>query len=93
MPDQLADSRNQNAVRAVLRNEITWIIFIIGLLWGAVQGIILPIQALQLGQAQIQQQLQSEKKTYDNMQMQMSALETQQSITETKLEQHLQQTK
>ena len=45
--------QEENAVRAVLRNEITWILFIVGSVWGAVVWIILPIQALQIKQDQL----------------------------------------
>jgi hypothetical protein len=53
----------------------------------------LPIQALQLGQQQIQQQLQSERTTYDGMEQDLGVLKQQQAVTQTKLDQHLQQTK
>ena len=49
--------QEKNAIRAVLRNEITWIIFIIGLIWGAVQTVILPLQSVQIGLAQVQSTL------------------------------------
>jgi hypothetical protein len=57
MPDQISDSRNQSAVRAVLRNEITWVLFILGSAWGIVVGVVLPLQSLQIQLAQVQAQI------------------------------------
>jgi len=58
MPDNPPISaKEQSAVRAVLRNEITWILFIIGSAWGIVVGVVLPIQALQIQLAQVQTQI------------------------------------
>ena len=88
-----AESRNQGAIRAVLRNEITWIFFILGSAWGIVMGVVLPIQALQIQVAAVQAQLQSERTTYDNMQQDLGVLKSQQAVTESKLDQHLNQTK
>lgn len=39
--------KEQNLVRTVLKNEITWVIFIIGTVFGAVRTVILPLQQLQ----------------------------------------------
>ena len=87
-----ASNRNQSAVRAVLRNEITWIIFIPGSAWGIVMGVVLPIQALQIQVAAVQAQLQSERTTYDNMQQDLGVLKSQQAVTQSELDQHLKQT-
>ena len=88
-----ANNRNQNAVRAVLRNELTWILFILGAGWGIIVGVVLPIQALQIQVAAVQAQLQSERTTYDSMQQDLGVLKSQQAVTESKLDQHLNQSK
>ena len=93
---QYVPAREQNAVRAVLRNEITWIIFIIGLIRGAVQGIILPIQALQLGQSQIQVQIADIKNQEANLpQIQQDHAVMKQELQQlnTELQQHINQSK
>lgn len=48
-----------NAIRTVLRSEITWVIFIIGTIWGGVTGIILPLQKVQIQLIQMQSQIAS----------------------------------
>lgn len=57
-----------NAVRAVLRNEITWIVFIICSVWGAVVWIVLSIQALQLGQSEINVKIVQLQQSQENIQ-------------------------
>ena len=59
--------QEENAVRAVLRNEITWICFIVVSVWGAVVWIILPIQALELGQQEINVQISQIQSNNNNI--------------------------
>lgn len=59
--------QEQNAVRAVLRNELTWIVVIIGMVWGGVQGVVLPLQKLQVQLAQIQNDIVDYKKNYEKV--------------------------
>lgn len=56
--------KEQNIVRTVLKNEITWIVMIVATIWGCVQTVILPIQSLQFQITQLQVAI-SEIKTYD----------------------------
>ena len=88
--------QEENAVRAVLRNEITWIFFIICSIWGAVVWIILPIQALQIKQDQLTESI-SEIQTgqADIPQIMQDHAVMKQEITEiqSELQAHIAQTK
>ena len=44
----------QSTVRSILRNEITWLFFIVSAIFGSVTTVILPLQKLQLQTEQIQ---------------------------------------
>lgn len=57
-------TNEQNVVRMVLKNEITWIVFIIAAVFGCVKEVILPIQALQFQIASLQSDI-STIKGYD----------------------------
>ena len=43
-----------NAIKAVLRNEITWLIFIVGTVVGTIYGIVIPLNTVQVQLAQVQ---------------------------------------
>jgi hypothetical protein len=66
------NTKEENIVRNVLKNEITWIIFILGILWGAVQGIVLPLQKVQIQISTVQTQLLN----LDQMQMDISDIKS-----------------
>lgn len=54
--------KQENIVRTVLKNEVTWILGILVAGWGVVTQIILPISVIQTQLAQIQQNQQDGKK-------------------------------
>lgn len=53
----MEENKQQNIIRTAFRSELTWIVFILGLLWGAVQGIVMPLQKLQIQITTVQEQL------------------------------------
>lgn len=67
-------------MRQLLRNEVTWTIFIIGILWGAVAGVVLPIQKIQIQIAQIQEQMTSDKTWKVQIETRVGKLETDHAI-------------
>jgi hypothetical protein len=69
------NNNQMNPLRALLRSEITWIISIVVVVWSFVATVVMPIQALQLGQAKIQEQLNSESKRYVDNEIRISNLE------------------
>jgi hypothetical protein len=68
-------NNQMNPLRALLRSEITWIISIIVVVWAFVTTVVMPIQALQLGQAQIQAQLTHESDRYIDTELRVTNLE------------------
>jgi hypothetical protein len=89
MDNETPAIRNQNAVRAVLRNEITWILFIFGLIWGAIATVILPLQKLQIQVTQVQEQLISEQDRYNLINNELKTVSDKQIQIDTTLQNHL----
>lgn len=83
------EEQQDGVVRAVLRNEITWIIFILGILWGALQGIVLPLQKVQIQIAQIQTEIQNESTKFQNIFDRLDNLENITTVSATKLSEHI----
>lgn len=75
-----------NAIRKVLRSEITWVVFTAGFLWGFVTTVVLPLQRLQIQIAQIQTDLSSQNKKYDDLSTVVNTLINRVSIVETRLD-------
>ena len=91
-----ATSRNQSAVRAVLRNELTWILFILGAGWGIVVGVVLPIQKLQLQTDDIQVEIAGIKNSEANIpqiEQDHAVIKQELGQLQTELENHINQTK
>lgn len=78
-------SKEENAIRAVLRNEITWIVFIVGAIWGMVAGVVLPLQKLQLQVAQIQMDIADFKTTNTQIMAEHKEFQERLSVLETKM--------
>ena len=70
----------QNVVKQFLRSEITWTVSIILAVMGFVGYVVLPIQALQLGQLKIQEQLTSESTKYTINENRITQLEKNQAV-------------
>jgi len=70
----------QNVVKQFLRSEITWTASIILAVMGFVGTVVLPIQALQLGQLKIQEQLTSESTKYTINENRITQLEKNQAV-------------
>lgn len=56
-PKEMTDEKEQTVVRAILRNEITWVITLIVGIWAFTTTVVLPLQALQINVAKIQESL------------------------------------
>ena len=67
-------------IRQVLKSEITWIILIVGALWGFVATVVLPIQALQLGMQKITEKLDFEAGKYGQFESRLGQVEKESAI-------------
>ena len=74
------DEKETSIIRQIFRSEITWIISIIGGIWAFVTTVVMPIQALQLGQLQIQEQLAKESQRYIDSEARIHLLEKNQAV-------------
>ena len=80
------NSEEQNIIRQIFRSEITWILSLIGGIWGFVATVVMPIQALQLGQTQIQTQLAHESARYIDTEERVNILEKNQAVVMSRLQ-------
>ena len=74
------NNEEQNIIRQIFRSEITWILSLVGGIWGFVATVVMPIQALQLGQAEIQKQLNHESERYVDTESRVTSLEKNQAV-------------
>jgi hypothetical protein len=80
------DNNEQNIIRAIFKSEIVWILSIGSALWGFVATVVMPIQALQLGQQQIQAQLAHDSARYIDSDERINTLEKNQAVVMNKLQ-------
>jgi hypothetical protein len=80
-----SEDKQQNIIRTLLKNEITWLLFIIAGVMGFVAQIILPLQRMSLQLTQIQMDLADTKKNYQTALMEHQDLRSRVDIIETKL--------
>lgn len=76
--------KETNIVKQILRNEITWLVCICGATWGFVSTVVLPIQALQIGQTKIQEQLTIESNKYGQFEGRLGKLEVEHALLKDK---------
>lgn len=69
------EEKNQNAVRSVLRSEITWLISFIFCIMGFVTSVVMPLQKLQIQLAQIQSDLVINKSSYSQLEARLNKIE------------------
>ena len=69
------EDTNQNAVRSILRSEITWLISFIICIMGFVTSVVMPLQKLQIQLAQIQSDLQLNGSRYSQVEIRLGKLE------------------
>lgn len=74
-----------NTIRKILRNEITWVVFTFGFLWGVVNTVVLPLQKLQIQLAQVQVDLTSQNKKYDTLTNALNLIGNRTSVLESEV--------
>ncbi len=62
------------AFKKVFRNELTWLLFIIGTFLGVFNSVILPLQKIQLQISQIQSDIQNQNFRYEGLAGELKAL-------------------
>lgn len=75
----------ENVLKKLFRNEVTWIIIITSLVWGAVQTVVLPIQSLQIQAAQTSKDIAEIKLGQSDI----PQMKTDIQVLNTKLDTHL----
>jgi len=69
------EEKQQNAVRTVLRSEITWLVSFVLFIMGFVTTVIMPLQKVQLQLAQIQIDVLSNRDIYTQLETRVGRLE------------------
>lgn len=80
--------QEQNAIRTVLRSEVTWLLTFVGCIMGFVTTVIMPLQRVQIQLAQIQTDLLTSRESYVKMEGRVGKLE----LDHAKMEQILSKT-
>jgi hypothetical protein len=81
----MSDQEETSIIRAILRSELTWGIFLIGALMGFVSTVVLPIQKLQIQVTQIQLEITHSLATYDQIIERLSDIEKEHVSLETRI--------
>ena len=71
----MSEQENSNAVRTILRSEITWLISFIALIMGFVSTVVLPLQSLQIQLTEVQTDITKEAVRYDKLEERVSTVE------------------
>lgn len=79
------ENKNENIIRTVMKNEITWMVFLVGCIWGVVSTIVLPLQKLQIQSASIQEQLITQTSAYAVLATTVQTILTKQQVDETQI--------
>lgn len=83
--DTVHTSQETNAIKAVLRNEVTWAVFIIGAVWSSVVWVVLPLQKLQIQQEELRSTLVNIENSNEKVLNDHGALSTRINTLETKI--------
>lgn len=85
------EEKTENFIRRAFKNEITWVLFIIGGVTGFYRTVVLPINNLQIQVAAIQTQLTTEQGKYNDLLASVKAVSDKEIEIDTKLKAHLNQ--
>ena len=69
------NNSQQDIVRSVLKSEFTWVLVIIGAVWGFVGLVILPLQEIQINIKAIQQSQLEQKISYEKFDARLTLVE------------------
>ena len=71
----MSEQENSNAVRTILRSEITWLISFIALIMGFVSTVVLPLQSLQIQLSSVQADITRESVKFEKLEERVSTVE------------------
>lgn len=77
---------DQTAIQKILRNEFTWLVFAVGIFWGFITTVVLPLQSLQIQVAQIQNDLTKQNTQYDVLNTAVNVLTTSVSVLKSRVD-------
>lgn len=82
----MSEEKQSGIIRAVLRNEVTWVITFIGITIGFFNMVVLPLNRMQLQLTQIQSDVSKQGQNYETLQTAVSALTTSVSVLKSRLD-------
>lgn len=71
----MANEKAQSGIRQILRNEITWLIFVIGAVWAFIATVVIPMNSLQITVASINEKLDKEAIKYTQWEERLGQVE------------------
>lgn len=71
----MSKEEGKDAVRSVLKSEITWLVFIVATMMGIVTTIVMPLQKVQLDISNIALQLSENKIVYERIEARLGKVE------------------
>jgi hypothetical protein len=80
------EGKEISILRNLFRNELTWVVSIIVVVWAFVATVVLPLNRLQVQVEQIQQQLNSSSSSYSDMLNQIKDISDLANSTKTRLD-------
>lgn len=75
-------NKDLNIFQQIIRNEATWIAGIVIAIWQIFTQMVIPINNIQLGLAQVQLQLTTQTKLYSTLSTQVQTISTKQQVDE-----------
>jgi uncharacterized membrane-anchored protein YhcB (DUF1043 family) len=73
----MQEVEESNAVRTILRSEITWLVSFIALIMGFVSTVVLPLQSLQIQLTSVQGEVVKNGLHFDKLEERVSTVEKQ----------------
>jgi len=73
----MQEVEESNAVRTILRSEITWLISFIAIIMGFVSTVVLPLQSLQIQLTSVQSEVIKNGVRFDKLEERVSTVERQ----------------
>lgn len=77
--------KQQSTIRAILRNEITWVVTFVGITIGFFNMVVIPLNRVQLQLTQIQADLADTKNNYESALTEHQSLRSRVDVLETKV--------
>lgn len=84
--NNMSEEKEQGLIRAILRNEITWVITFIGITIGFFNMVVLPLNDMRIQLTAIQKDLAAQSSQTESLRTAVGALNTAVSVLQTRVD-------